>query len=103
VLRPFLKLNKEGYRSFMLLQHIWASLSRGSTVFCLGALLGIPLGYAIGLTNWAYGRFDLIVEFMRPVPPWALIPLMIIRFGIGETSKVILLFLVALWIMKNPA
>lgn len=94
-----MKLNKEGYRNFILLQHIWASLSRGSKVFCLGALLGIPLG----LTNWAYGRFDPIVGFVRPVPSLALIPLMIIWFGIGETSKVILLSLAALWIMANPA
>mgnify|MGYP006095794973 FL=1 len=41
--------------------------------------------------------------FVRPVPPLALIPLMIIWFGIGETSKVILLSLAALWIMANPA
>ncbi|MEM6595670.1 MAG: ABC transporter permease subunit, partial [Pseudomonadota bacterium] len=45
------------------------------------------------------GWYDPIVEFMRPVPPLALIPLMIIWFGIGEVSKVILLFLAALWIM----
>jgi taurine transport system permease protein len=79
------------------------TVAGGSTVFCLGALLGIPLGYAMGLTNWAYGRFDPIVEFVRPVLPLALIPLMIIWFGIGETSKVILLSLAALWIMANPA
>ena len=75
------------------------TVAGGSTVFCLGALLGIPLG----LTNWAYGRFDPIVGFVRPVPSLALIPLMIIWFGIGETSKVILLSLAALWIMANPA
>ena len=40
---------------------------------------------------------------MRPVPPLALIPLMIIWFGIGEMSKVILLFLAALWIMAIAA
>jgi len=68
-----------------------------------GALLGIPLGYAMGLTNWARGWFDPIVEFMRPVPPLALIPLMIIWFGIGEQSKIILLFLAALWIMTIAA
>ena len=53
------------------------TVAGGSTVFCLGALLGIPLGYAMGLPNWAYRWFDPIVEFMRPVPPLALIPLMI--------------------------
>jgi len=99
----FWKLNKEGYRNFTLIEHTWASLSRVIYGFLLGALLGIPLGYAMGLTNWARGWFDPIVEFMRQVPPLALIPLMIIWFGIGETSKVILLFLAALWIMAIAA
>ena len=85
------------------LEHTWASLQRVLLGFFFGALLGIPLGYAMGLTNWARGWFDPIVEFMRPVPPLALIPLMIIWFGIGETSKVILLFLAALWIMAIAA
>ncbi len=67
--------------------------------FFLGALVGIPLGYAMGLSSWFRGWFDPIVEFMRPVPPLALIPLVIIWFGIWETGKVVLLFLAALWIM----
>jgi len=99
----FLELNAEGYRNFTLLEHTLASLQRVLLGFLFGALLGIPLGYAMGLTNWARGWFDPIVEFMRPVPPLALIPLMIIWFGIGEQSKVILLFLAALWIMTIAA
>lgn len=99
----FLELNEEGYRNFTLLEHTWASLQRVLIGFLFGALVGIPLGYAMGLTNWARGWFDPIVEFMRPVPPLALIPLMIIWFGIGEESKIILLFLAALWIMAIAA
>ena len=99
----FLELNAEGYRNFTLLEHTWSSLQRVLLGFLFGALVGIPLGYAMGLTDWARGWFDPIVEFMRPVPPLALIPLMIIWFGIGEQSKVILLFLAALWIMTIAA
>ncbi|MEM8648729.1 MAG: ABC transporter permease subunit, partial [Pseudomonadota bacterium] len=99
----FLDLNAEGYQNFTLWQHTWISLQRVLLGFLFGALFGIPLGYAMGLTNWARGWFDPIVEFMRPVPPLALIPLMIIWFGIGEASKVILLFLAALWIMAIAA
>lgn len=99
----FLELNADGYRNFTLLEHTWASLQRVLLGFFFGALMGIPLGYAMGLTNWARGWFDPIVEFMRPVPPLALIPLMIIWFGIGEQSKIILLFLAALWIMTIAA
>ncbi len=99
VLERFWRLNAEGYQNFTLWQHTGISLQRVLLGFLFGAALGIPIGYAMGLTNWSRGWFDPIVEFMRPVPPLALIPLMIIWFGIGEASKVILLFLAALWIM----
>ena len=39
------------------------------------------------------GVFDPPIEFYRPIPPLAYLPLMIIWFGIGETSKVLLIFL----------
>jgi len=57
----------------------------------------------MGLSDWFRGWFDPIVEFMRPVPPLALIPLVIIWAGIGESGKLILLFLAALWIMAIAA
>ena len=79
------------------------SLFRVIVGFLLGAIVGIPLGYAMGLSNWFRGWFDPIVEFMRPVPPLALIPLVIIWAGIGEVGKIILLFLAALWIMAIAA
>ena len=103
VWQRFLELMRDGYRNFSLLEHLGISLQRVLLGFFLGSLVGIPLGYAMGLTNWARGWFDPIVEFMRPVPPLALIPLMIIWFGIFEASKVILLFLAALWIMAIAA
>ncbi len=94
---------KNGYQNFTLFQHLFWSLTRVVVGFFLGALVGIPLGYAMGLSNWFRGWFDPIVEFMRPVPPLALIPLIIIWAGIGEGGKIILLFLAALWIMTIAA
>ena len=89
----------EGYKTFTLVEHLGWSLIRVVVGFLAGALIGIPLGYAMGLSGWFRGWFDPIVEFMRPVPPLALIPLVIIWFGIGEQGKIILLFLASLWIM----
>ena len=92
-----------GYRGSTLWEHLGYSLFRVVVGFFFGALVGIPLGYAMGLSNWFRGWFDPIVEFMRPVPPLALIPLVIIWAGIGELGKIILLFLAALWIMAIAA
>ncbi|MEJ6396505.1 ABC transporter permease subunit [Yoonia sp. 208BN28-4] len=92
-----------GFRNSTLAEHLGFSLFRVIVGFILGALVGIPLGYAMGLSDWFRGWFDPIVEFMRPVPPLALIPLVIIWAGIGEVGKIILLFLAALWIMAIAA
>ena len=93
----------EGYRNSTLFEHLFWSIYRVLGGFFWGALIGIPLGFAMGLNGWVRGWFDPIVEFMRPVPPLALIPLVIIWYGIGEQAKIILLFLAALWIMTIAA
>ncbi len=97
------EIARNGYQNISLWQHLGASLGRVLAGFVLGSLVGIPLGYAMGLSGWFRGWFDPIVEFMRPVPPLALIPLVIIWFGIWETGKIVLLFLAALWIMVIAA
>ena len=98
-----IRVASEGYKTFSLAEHLGWSLLRVLVGFLAGALVGIPLGYAMGLSGWFRGWFDPIVEFMRPVPPLALIPLVIIWFGIGEEGKIILLFLASLWIMTISA
>lgn len=92
-----------GFRNSSLGEHLGYSLFRVLSGFIFGAAVGIPLGYAMGLSGWFRGWFDPIVEFMRPVPPLALIPLVIIWAGIGELGKTVLLFLAALWIMAIAA
>ncbi|MEM7616105.1 MAG: ABC transporter permease subunit, partial [Pseudomonadota bacterium] len=103
VVKRFVEISSQGYQNFTLWEHLGWSLIRVVTGFIAGAIVGIPLGYAMGLSGWFRGWFDPIVEFMRPVPPLALIPLVIIWFGIWETGKIVLLFLAALWIMTIAA
>ncbi|MDX2481045.1 MAG: ABC transporter permease [Desulfuromusa sp.] len=91
------------YQNVTLAETVGWSLFRVFVGFFLGSLVGIPLGYAMGLNDWFRGWFDPIVEFMRPIPPLALIPLVIIWFGIWEKGKISLLFLAALWIMTISA
>lgn len=96
-------LINDGYRGISLFEHIWASLYRVLSGVFLGALVGIPLGFAMGLSSVAKGILDPIVEFMRPIPPLALIPLIILWFGIDETAKIFLLFLASFFIMVIAA
>lgn len=103
VVARFIEIAKNGYQNTPLWEHLGASLTRVLVGFALGSIVGVPLGYAMGLSGWWRGWFDPIVEFMRPVPPLALIPLVIIWFGIWETGKIVLLFLAALWIMVIAA
>lgn len=76
-------------------QHIMASLKVALSGYALGVVIGTPLGI---LMAW-YKRVDLFVrpvfDLLRPVPGIAWIPLMIIMFGIGMTSKVVTIFMAA--------
>jgi len=103
VWNQFVMIASEGYRNFTLWEHIGWSLYRILMGFGLGCLVGIPLGFAMGLSRVMRGMFDPVVEFFRPIPPLAFIPLVIIWSGIGERSKILLLFLAALWIMAIAA
>ncbi len=82
-----------GYTNTAFATHIAVSAARVFGAFLLACLIGIPLGLAMGMSPVMRGIFDPPIEFYRPIPPLAYLPLMIIWFGIGETSKVLLIFL----------
>jgi taurine transport system permease protein len=73
--------------------HFLWSMYRVFAAFGLAVVVGIPVGIAMGVSRIARGIFDPPIEFYRPLPPLAYLPLMIIWFGIGELSKILLLFL----------
>ncbi|GJL84124.1 MAG: taurine ABC transporter permease [marine bacterium B5-7] len=76
-----------------IFRHTLVSLSRVISGFTIGAVLAIILGLAMGNSERFRIIINPIVEVLRPIPPLAWIPLAIIWFGIGETSKI---FLIAL-------
>lgn len=76
-----------------LTDHVAMSLFRVISAFLLAALIGIPVGLAMGLSSAIRAMLDPFIEFYRPLPPLAYLPLVIIWFGIGETSKILLIFL----------
>ncbi|KGG93086.1 taurine ABC transporter permease [Comamonas thiooxydans] len=76
-----------------LWQHFSASLLRVTVAFWLAFMIAVPLGIAMGMSRFARGIFDPPIEFYRPLPPLAYLPLIIIWFGIDETPKILLIFL----------
>ncbi|MDA8496575.1 taurine ABC transporter permease TauC [Citrobacter sp. Igbk 17] len=83
----------QGFMDATLWQHVTASLARIVIALLAAVLLGVPVGIAMGLSPTIRGILDPIIELYRPVPPLAYLPLMVIWFGIGETSKILLIYL----------
>ena len=83
--------------------HIWDSLMRVFLGLFFGVICGVPLGLFMGLSRFAKGYFDPMVELYRPVPPLAWAPLILTIFGIGDSGKIFLLFMVAFAIMVISA
>ncbi len=93
VLKKFFDVWNNGFTNTSFMGHVAISAARVFGAFLLACLIGIPLGLAMGMSPFIRGIFDPPIEFYRPIPPLAYLPLMIIWFGIGETSKVLLIFL----------
>ena len=83
----------QGFMDATLWQHLAASLARIVVALLAATIIGIPVGIAMGLSPTVRGILDPLIELYRPVPPLAYLPLMVIWFGIGETSKVLLIYL----------
>ncbi|MEE4149082.1 taurine ABC transporter permease TauC [Pseudomonas viridiflava] len=90
--KAWLLLTK-GYMDSTLWQHLGASLQRIGLGLGAAILTAIPVGIAIGHNRIAQGILDPLIEFYRPIPPLAYLPLIVIWFGIGEFSKVLLIYL----------
>ena len=76
-----------------LWEHFAMSLFRVFSAFALACVTAVPVGIAMGMSRVARGIFDPPIEFYRPLPPLAYLPLIIIWFGIDEFPKVFLIFL----------
>lgn len=83
----------QGYSGVDLATHVLASLRRVGLAFAGGALLGTGVGLLRGRVPEIDALFLVPAELVRPIPPLGLIPLFILWFGIGETSKILLIFL----------
>ena len=93
ILDRLLEVTTEGFGGGTLWQHIWASLVRVFGAFGLACITAIPIGILMGVNRFVRGVFDPPIEFYRPIPPLAYLPLMVIWFGIGELTKIIIIYL----------
>lgn len=94
--QTFINLCLVGYNGTLLYQHYLITLGRLLVAVVLAIVIGIPLGLLSGYVPTVKAVVDPIVQFIRPIPPLAYYTLLILWLGIGETSKVTLLFLAAL-------
>lgn len=95
----FRDLILKGYDGVPLREHLEASLRRCFEGFAIGAGIGLPVGVAIGASQYVSAVVTPILAFLRPIPPIAYFPLMILFFGIGELPKIILIASAAFFYM----
>lgn len=92
VWQKFVIVSQEGFMKATLWQHLAESISRVLTALIAAIVIGVPVGLWMGLNKWVRAVLDPLVELLRPIPPLAYLPLLVIWFGIGETTKVLLIF-----------
>jgi NitT/TauT family transport system permease protein len=83
--------------SGVLVKHIFVSLQRSLLGFGLGLAFAIPLGLVIGWYKGFERFIDPLIQTFRNLSVLALLPVFVLLFGIGETSKVAVVFWGVLW------
>lgn len=89
ILETFVALVKKG----TLQRNLLISSQRVLTGYVISAVSAVVLGILIGLSSHFKRMTDLIIQILKPIPPISWIPLVILWFGIGEESKVFLIFI----------
>lgn len=95
VWKSFWKMVQSG----VLAKHIMVSLGRVLIGFVIAFVLAFVLAVAASMKEGLEDYYGAILEFMRNVPPLSLIALLILWFGIGETSKIIIIVLASFFPM----
>jgi len=94
---------RNGYRDTTLTQNILATLGRCFAGFVAATILGVPLGLWMGLSRTADASLNFVIQFLRPLPPLSYLVLLILWFGAGDLSKIVLLFMGAFPTMTTAA
>ena len=92
VVHQFIKVAVAGYSGVPLMESIIYSMGRILVGFVLAIIVGVPVGFLMASNEWIFLSIDPLLQFLRPIPPLAYIPVLVVWFGIGEVSKVLLIF-----------
>lgn len=91
----FLETLHNGYKGYSLLYHIGASMKRLFIAVILAFVAGSTLGLLCGMNKVILAIIDPFIQFYRALPPLAYNTLIVLWLGIGDDSKIALLFLSA--------
>lgn len=80
-----------------LLLHVAVSLQRSLVGFGLALLVAVPLGFLMGWYNKFERYTDLLVQSLRNTSTFALLPIFLLFLGLGEASKIAIIFYGASW------
>ncbi len=93
VWKCFVELLSEGYKGTSLWGHLASSLRRLFIAYFWAVILAIPAGLLSGTSQKLRAVIEPIIAFIRPLPPLGYYTLIILWMGIGDSSKILLLFL----------
>lgn len=88
-----------GYAGTSLLGHLWASLERVLIGFAIGGSLGLVIGLMGGFSRVVSAIVAPVVALLRPIPPIAYLPVLVVILGIGQTSKITLIAMAGFFYM----
>ena len=91
VWRAFVDIMRDGYGGQSLVGDILVSCFRIVIGFVGAVAIGVPVGLLMSRNKIVNDIIDPLLQFVRPVPPLAYIPLLVVWFGIGELPKAILI------------
>jgi ABC-type nitrate/sulfonate/bicarbonate transport system permease component len=93
ILRVFSELIGSG----QIPSQVVISMKRAGAGYFLAAVVFIPLGLLMGLSQTVYRLFEVIVEMLRPVPPPVVIPVAMLFFGLEDQMKIFVIFFSCAW------
>jgi len=77
--------------------HILVTLRRFTEGYLLAAVLGVTLGVILGYFRFAHSLVEMLVEFLRPMPSVAIIPVAILLLGIGDSMITAVTVYASIW------